>query len=33
MVYYYDHRADIDRRMSDDARYAEELRAATPSLL
>ena len=31
LAYYFDHRADIDARMTDDRAFAEALRARTPS--
>lgn len=32
LVYYFDHREEIDTRMTEDRAFAEALRARTPSL-
>lgn len=33
LAYYYDHRAEIDRRAAEDAAFVAALKAKTPSLL
>lgn len=33
MVYYYDHRAEIERRIAEDEAFAEAFRRKNPSLL
>ena len=32
LAYYFDHREEIDARMTEDRSFAEALRAGTPSL-
>ena len=33
LAYYFDHKAEIDKRLTDDEAFVAELRAKTPSLL
>ncbi len=33
LTYYFDHRADIDRRIEESEAFVEELRKSTPSIL
>jgi len=33
LAYYYDHQAEIDKKMAEDEAYVEEMKRKTPSLL